>query len=133
MKPWNEFHVREYRAQELADLLKMAFGDVRIRGLFAVEELYRVEFERCQRALQIVRSGNAPRRRSLAERGRDSLASLAKAFLPSSAIDYIRACRTPVAAELDPLVIEKYSTRDLFYRTDNLDEALDLMATCRMT
>jgi SAM-dependent methyltransferase len=133
MKPWNEFHVREYRAHELADLLKGVFGDVHVRGLFAVDELYRIEFERCQKALLTARNGNPPpRRRSLTERSRDSLAHLAKTLLPSSAIDYIRARRTVVTTELDPLIIQKYSTRDFFYRVDNLDEALDLMATCKI-
>ena len=130
MKPWNEFHVREYRAAELADLLKVAFGEVNIRGLFAIEELYRVEFDRCQKALQTARSKNSPRRRSLMEQSRDTLAHFTKMVLPSSAIDYIRARRVVITPELDPAIIKKYSTRDLFYRSDNLDEALDLMAIC---
>ena len=75
MNPWNEFHVREYRADELADLLKTVFDTVEMRGLFATEELYRIEFERCQKALRTARTGNSPRRRSLIEQTRDGLAA----------------------------------------------------------
>jgi len=132
MKPWNEFHVREYRADELADLLKVVFDEVNIRGLFAIEELYRIEFERCQRALRTARSGNVPRRRSSTERTRDALVHFAKAFLPSRAVDYIRSRRAVITSALDPVITENYSTRDFFYRSDNLDEALDLMAICRV-
>ncbi len=132
MKPWNEFHVREYRADELAGILKVVFDEVNIRGLFAIEDLYRIEFDRCQKALQTARSGYPPRRRSLMEQSRDALAHFTKIILPSSAIDYIRARRAVITPELDPVMIKKYSARDLFYRSDNLDEALDLMAICSM-
>lgn len=130
MKPWNEFHVREYRADELADLLKTVFDSVEIRGLFAVEELYRVEFERCQKALRVARTANSPRRRSLIEQSCDALAHLTKMVLPSWAVEYIRARHAVSTSELDPAVIKKYSTRDFFYRSDSLGEALDLIAVC---
>jgi SAM-dependent methyltransferase len=132
MKPWNEFHVGEYRADELAGILKVVFDEVNIRGLFAIEELYQIELDRCQKALQTTRSRNPPRRRSLLEQSRDMLAHFTKIILPSSAIDYIRARRAVITPELDPVMIKKYSTGDLFYRSDNLDEALDLMAICSM-
>ena len=131
MRPWNEFHVREYRAAELAELLKPVFAEVDVRGLFATEELYRIEYERCQRALQTARNRHSQPRKSLAEQGRDKLVHLAKAILPSWALDCLRARRTVTPAELDPAIINKYSTDDFFYRSDNLDEALDLIAICR--
>ena len=130
MKPWNQFHVREYRADELADLLKTVFDSVAIQGLFATEELYRIEFERCQKALRTARTGNPPRRRSLMEQSGDALAHLTKMMLPSWVVEYIRARRSVSTSELDSGIIKKYSTRDFFYRSDNLDEALDLMAIC---
>ena len=133
MKPWNEFHVREYRADELADLLKTVFENVEIRGLFAAEELYRIEFERCQKALRTARTGDSPRPRSLIEQSRDALADLTKTLLPSGLVEHIRARRAVPTPELDPIIIKKYSTHDLFYRSDNLDQSLDLMAVCTVT
>lgn len=55
MKPWNEFHVREYLAEELSALLRATFPGVAVRGLFAADELYRTEFERCQKVLTSMR------------------------------------------------------------------------------
>jgi SAM-dependent methyltransferase len=131
MKPWNEFHVREYRAAELAESLKAVFPEVDVRGLFATEELYRTEYDRCQRALKTARNRRSQSRKSWAEQGRDKLVHLTKAILPSWALDSLRARRTVVPPELDPAIIKKYSTDDFFYKSDNLDEALDLMAICR--
>src|SRR5207248_11799739 len=98
----------------------------------APDELYRGECERCQRALQTARNRHAQSRKSLAEEGRDKLVHLTKAVLPSWALDCLRARRTVTPAELDPAIIKKYSTDDFFYRSDNLDEALDLIAFCRV-
>lgn len=131
MKPWNEFHVREYRAAELAESLKAVFAEADIRGLFATEELYRIEYTRCQRALQTARNRHSQSRKSSAEQGRDKLVHLTKVILPSWALDCLRARRTVTPPELDPAIIKKYSTDDFFYKPDNLNEALDLMAICR--
>ena len=49
MKPWNEFHVKEYVAEELAALLRSTFADVSLKGLFAVDDLYQTERQRCQK------------------------------------------------------------------------------------
>ncbi|MGA7863359.1 MAG: hypothetical protein WCA23_05095, partial [Stellaceae bacterium] len=125
--------VREYRADELADLLKTVFDSVEIRGLFATEELYRIEFERCQKALRTARTGDSPRRQSLIEQTRDAIAHLAKVLLPSRVVEYIRVRRAVTIPELEPAIIEKYSTRDFFYCSDNPDEALDLLAICTVT
>src|SRR5579872_7120077 len=43
MRPWNRFHVREYRAEELRQSLAQVFDSVTVRGLFANEVLYQVE------------------------------------------------------------------------------------------
>jgi len=59
MTPWNRFHVREYRAAELAELLAAAFGDVRVRGLFAVPTLYEAELARAAAALAWARRRDA--------------------------------------------------------------------------
>ena len=38
MKPWNRFHVREYDAAELGEILRTVFPTVSVEGLFAVPE-----------------------------------------------------------------------------------------------
>jgi SAM-dependent methyltransferase len=136
MKPWNQFHVREYQADELFALLKPIFGEVSVWGLFAVEDIYRTEFERCQAALESARRRNSWRLARL-KHVRDRGISFMKMLLPTRTIDYLRAQRTAAVAAkgseqtFDPNTMKRYSTRDIFYSTNNLDKALDLMAVCR--
>ena len=56
MKPWNEFHVREFNHSELKELLSTWFEAVEIRGLFGKDELYQIERNRCERARVAARS-----------------------------------------------------------------------------
>jgi SAM-dependent methyltransferase len=55
MTPWNRFHVREYLASELQDLLDGAFPTVRIRGMFGTPTLYETEIRRVDAARQRIR------------------------------------------------------------------------------
>jgi SAM-dependent methyltransferase len=138
MKPWNQFHVREYRADELSALLQPVFATVAIQGLFADEDFYRVEFERCQGALEFARRRNSWRLAAL-KYLRDTAITFSKALLPTPAIDYIRMRRNVAVAGtaseqmLDPNIMKRYSTRDVFYSADNLDKALDLIAVCKVS
>jgi SAM-dependent methyltransferase len=139
MKPWNEFHVREYRATELADELKAVFAKVSIRGLFATQELYEIERDRCQAALRMAKARNvSPQQTSglaaLRQKGIDYI----RKVLPPSALDHVRAWSTigalrPVQKPLDPAVTARYSTQDFFYHDSNIDQALDLMAICKLS
>jgi SAM-dependent methyltransferase len=137
MKPWNQFHVREYRADELSALLRPVFAEVSIRGLFAVEGLYRTEFQRCQSVLKFARRKNSWRL-ALIEHVRGPGISFIKALLPPRMIDYLRRRRTIAVTSqaseqtLDPNIMKRYSTRDVFYSVDNINKALDLMAVCRV-
>jgi SAM-dependent methyltransferase len=138
MKPWNQFHVREYRADQLSLQLRSVFARVSIRGLFAVKDLYRIEFERCQGALRGARKRNSWRPATM-KYVRDKGVSVMKILLPTRTIDYMRGRRTLTATRkaseralrLD--IMKKYSTRDFCYQTDNLNDALDLMAICEIT
>lgn len=129
MRPWNQFHTREFLAEELEDLLRTVFLGVSVRGLFAADALYNVEFERCQAALRAARQ-----KAVLRSRVRSGLRGLAKAVLPDAAITVLKARRRGMAqqgARLDPNLQARYSTADFFYRSTNLARALDLMAICR--
>jgi hypothetical protein len=137
MKPWNQFHVREYRADELSALLQPMFAKVTIQGLFANEDLYRVEFERCQGALQFARRRNSWKLAAL-KHLRDTAIIFTKMLLPTPAIDYIRTRRNATVAgeaeeqTLDPKIMTRYSTQDVFYSVNNIDKTLDLIAICRV-
>ena len=138
MKPWNEFHVREFTAEELRQLLCDWFPGVEILGLSASEEVYNVEYGRVQRNLAEARQKAAERLPSFGDiRARIIIG--AKTLLPDLAVakvqNIVRSRRKEVAPtterkQLETSVLEKYSTKDFFYRTDNFDTVLDLMAIC---
>lgn len=140
MKPWNEFHVHEFSPVELTQLLSEWFPKVEVRGLSASDEVYQVEYGRVQRNLREARR----RSRAVLPDYRDvrtKVIKSAKALMPDAAVQRVRKLMSPrakedivpaAATQLDPAIIERYSTEDFFYRTDNLDSVLDLMAICSM-
>jgi SAM-dependent methyltransferase len=58
MTPWNRFHLREYTASELRDLLVGVFPQVRVRGMFGTPTLYETEIRRVDAARQRIRRKN---------------------------------------------------------------------------
>jgi SAM-dependent methyltransferase len=58
MAPWNRFHVHEYVAGELRDLLSQVFPQVRIRGMFGTPTLYETEIRRVDAARRRIRRTN---------------------------------------------------------------------------
>jgi ubiquinone/menaquinone biosynthesis C-methylase UbiE len=62
MTPWNRFHVHEYLAAELAELLRSVFARVTVFGMFGAPELYETEIRRVDAARQrILRIEDAAR------------------------------------------------------------------------
>ncbi len=124
MKPWNAFHVTEYSADGLARLIGPHFAEVEIEGLFATPELHGIEARRVGRAREKARIHSNPlvqgTRRLDAWAGRHWRGLKRGLGLPKK--------RRPVVGNRD--FLERWSLDDLFYRTDGLDEALDLIALC---
>jgi ubiquinone/menaquinone biosynthesis C-methylase UbiE len=52
-EPWNEFHVREYSANQLQKLLSGYFDDVTIMGVRAEPDVERIESNRVSRSLSL--------------------------------------------------------------------------------
>ena len=124
MKPWNRFHVREFGAYELAELLQTYFPRVVVRGLFASEYLYAVELNRVKNERE------AARRRTT---WNSDLRWKLKSILPDRVVRQLKRARRRLSSgmhALDPAIIQSYSTADFYYRDEDLDEALDLMAIC---
>lgn len=111
MTPWNEFHVREYLADELEALLKGFFDEVRVRGMFGTPTLYETEIARVDR-----------RRREIRARERAAGA----AAEPASP----RSAAAPRRPDVDIDGFRKFTVADLFYADTDLDRAIDLMAVC---
>jgi SAM-dependent methyltransferase len=54
-RPWNRYHVREYSASELADVLGRTFGDVTVHGVVAAEPIDSIVRARAARARKLAR------------------------------------------------------------------------------
>ncbi len=120
MKPWNRFHVREYLHDELESLLGDFFPAVGIWGLFAKEPLYSIEKDRLDRARKNART-------------EFNLRSVLRAALPDFLLKRIRKMMVSQSAEVpgvDTAFIDEHGLQDFFYRSDNMLEALDLLAVC---
>jgi ubiquinone/menaquinone biosynthesis C-methylase UbiE len=143
MKPWFPFHVREFSGAELDELLRQWFSEVQVRGLFATQELYQVEYDRVQRSRARARrraKALLPPYVEVKARVIDS----AKGILPDRIVRGVqglvrRMTRRPatVAARESspqrgavPHWMSRFSTDDLYYTEENIDEALDLLAVC---
>ncbi|MBL8057065.1 MAG: class I SAM-dependent methyltransferase [Anaerolineales bacterium] len=126
MPPWNPFHVREFTAGDLRDLLSRYFAAVAVRGLFAQPELYALESTRLAKARA------AARRRP---RWLVALRGLAARRVPfgllQTVVNWERAWRSGRSAPLGPAELARFSLADLFYSDADLDQALDLLAIAR--
>ncbi|MDO8484384.1 MAG: class I SAM-dependent methyltransferase [Candidatus Limnocylindrales bacterium] len=110
MTPWNRFHVHEYVATELRDLLKTVFPQVRIRGMFGTPTLYETEIRRVDAARQRIRrkeeaaaaarqataaheatARHAPATATPVRPARPLALRVARAFLPSFARAWLRS------------------------------------------
>ncbi|MFQ5669204.1 MAG: class I SAM-dependent methyltransferase [Acidobacteriota bacterium] len=131
MKPWNPFHVREFGALQLEQLLDPHFAGIEIRGLFGAEGIRSVEMKRLERLrTKALRKENRARQgvRWLRERARKGLPR-GWVLAASGTFRWLKGRPLPAAPQGGRSACP-FSTRDLFYATRNLDQALDLMAVC---
>jgi len=108
---------REFGADALKALLSRYFATIEVLGLFAVKPIYEVEAERVRVSRERVRIRQSPEGSSL--RGRIKLLLLQ---LQSEVKNKIH--------NLDRRFQRRYTSRDLYYKRENFDAALDLMAVC---
>jgi hypothetical protein len=141
MEPWNKFHVTEYTASNLNRLVGKVFPNVQVQGLFATPGFYEIEFNRCNRKRLAARSPIGKARR-FAKRSRTRLIRALKAVLPATTVMKIQAHvrraevhktsnQPETGTKAGPgikAISGKWSLDDLFYRDEDLDRALDLIA-----
>jgi len=134
MKPWNEFHVREFSFSELKALLDAYFPKVGIFGLFANEPLYSIEVNRLSKARE-----NARIRPNDSVSFYSSFRSKAKRMLPDEVQNEVINVRTKLkdfrrflTREDDKIIefVNKYGGDNFLYLENDLNAALDLLAIC---
>ncbi len=116
-RPWNRFHVREFRADELRRLLTPHFDAVSVEGLFGSPELERIERARVARLRRIGRLRNRV----------DWLLPLP---LEDALVRAVRAAGRLRPGRSRRREIPALGTADLHYSDERLDRALDLIAIC---
>jgi SAM-dependent methyltransferase len=125
--PWNPFHVKEFTPWELADVLNAYFSRIASYGLFAIEAIEATEGRRVARQRQSAASWSG-------QLSRSAIAPFIRRLFPRPFFDWARRLigRTKPQSEgaLPQAVIEKYTTDDFFYRTEDLEKSLDLMVVC---
>ena len=110
MTPWNRFHVHEYVATELHDLLAGVFARVRVVGMFGTPTLYETEIRRVDAARRRIRRMDEAERRAAAREAaarpaastarptrpiRPAPIRLARAILPGFARAWLRSVARP--------------------------------------
>jgi 2-polyprenyl-3-methyl-5-hydroxy-6-metoxy-1,4-benzoquinol methylase len=129
MKPWNEFHVREFNHNDLKSLLDTFFKNVCIFGLFAIEPLYSIEVNRVARARDKAQSRTNKKNSLLWS----SLRAYAKKMYPKKIKKMFKSFRkffTQKPKSGFSALMNKYGVNDLYYHWENLESALDLLAVC---
>lgn len=121
MKPWNQFHVREFTVQDLKAELKKWFSSVEIWGLFGAKALLDIEMKRV----------DANRRRSAKQAKSRSLVQNTLSLLVSGMTSKIWPRQSNVSdKERMGEFIKRFSTADLWYLSQFDEEPVDLMAIC---
>lgn len=121
MTPWNRFHVHEYLAKELGELLAGVFANVRVLGMFGAPELYDMEIRRVDAARQRIRrkeEGEARRAATAQEAARRRAAAsvrrapralpirVARAVLPDGVRSWLRSIVRPDSRQAPRLLPE---------------------------
>jgi SAM-dependent methyltransferase len=115
MKPWNRFHVTEFSAAELKSTLLEHFSYVQVFGLQGNADIVNTERERSARAKRY-----ALLHQTLSGRITMRLQNIvAQATRP----------HTPQET-FQELLLEQWTTGQLFYDRDRLEDAIDLFAVC---
>jgi len=119
-RPWNRFHVHEYGAAELRELLGRSFQEVQVEGVAARGEVHEIEMTRIRRAQRIVALDPLNLRRLIPESLMPLAAGIAQRLLPTK--------KSPGGAGD---WTSRYSLQDFFVTADDVDNSLDLLGLCR--
>lgn len=119
-KPWNRFHVREYRAAELRDLLAEGFDSVEVFGITASPEIHEIEMARVRQSLMIADLDPLGLRRMIPDRIKPLATRIARRVVP----------RKQKKEAVDDWTT-RYSLADYTVTPNDTDNSLDLLAVCR--
>lgn len=134
MKPWNEFHVTEFSAVDLAMVLRKHFRHVQVYGMQGDQEIIEIERSRCAHARSAARSKKAAPLQG-PHRFRWVMNRTVRSILPPHVLAHLRHRYRRTTIEqtgqgLPTAVIEHFSTSQLRYTERDVSSAVDLLAVC---
>jgi SAM-dependent methyltransferase len=122
-RPWNRFHIREFRPDELLQLVRSQFEFGQVVGQFAEEGTYAIEYDRCIRA-----------RDSGSRKSEKSLRELVSPLLPQAIKHLIQRALSAAHADKQEFPSDDFkkahNIEDFFYSERRLEESLSLVALC---
>lgn len=128
------FHVREFASSDLRELLACYFSAVQVLGNRAIPEMDSFERKRCLTAKRATKRDSD---RAFPEYWhlRSTMINQLKGILPEPVSTLIRGFvrhrrEQSAPKNLAKEVLDRFSTKDLFYTNTDLDDSLDLMAIC---
>lgn len=122
-KPWNPFHVHEFRSNEFRTFLQGYFPSVKVIGQFATDKAYAIEFNRCiQQRDQIDIESKQGFKRWIVSCIPPPIANRLRRLR-----NHFRARQTSRPSNESK---EQFSTLDIFYRATDLDRSLSLIGFC---
>lgn len=125
-KPWNPFHVQEFTAHGLRELLSRHFDETTILGMYGTDAVQRIELARVTRARQAEWVRPDELNQSMGDRLRSSL----RRAMPGALLRFIRRTRAAMRSGNGTPSLPDYTIAELSYRREGLDGALDFMAIC---
>ena len=119
-KPWNRFHVREYRPHELGNVLRSRFSDVKVWGISGKEEVQKIEIERVRQSLNIIFLDPFNLRKLVPEPLRPTIIRTVRRILHGARV-----------SRNDRDFVSKYSTGDYYVTQNDVQNSLDLLGICK--
>ena len=118
-RPWNRFHVREYSAISLKDLLSSTFLGITIWGILGNDEIQKIERERVKQILRINSFDPFNLRRLIPEQLKPKIIDLLKKIV---------AQNRKIENEKD--FLQKYTSKDFYTTKNDVENSLDLLGVC---
>ena len=115
-KPWNRFHIREYYPDELTQILKRSFSDVRMLGISGNTEVQRIELERVKQILKLISLDPLNLRKLIPDAIKQQFTKILNSMM-----------RDKQGAEDNEDFVSKFSITDYHVVETNVSESLDLL------
>jgi len=127
MVPWNKYHIREFTENQLGGLLSNYFSVVELKGLFAKEPLYSIEKTRVDDMRKISRK-NIKIYNKKDTHGMSIIFKRLTQFV--GGIIKLGEKFVKKKKNID-YNFENFTTKDYFYKDNDLDESLGISAICK--